>query len=963
MEAMEVDNLPLPPPTITTTEVPTTTTTMSEKPPPPPPEKGHPSEAGKETKAKYSAREQIKARHKVTEERKRQREQEKLEKEAKERQKDEEKAKRRKVREQARKVEEDQVTKEYTQAHERWEASRKRIKDVKFALKDLKRREAQLMKEQESFEKAPMEALIDPMTHGRLPFPTKLFSWATTAWYVANAFGDQLNLHSFTIDHFANALNSSEPSILLIETVRRLLRCALADGDVAVLVIEAPSPAKGSDDGLLGAGNRKKRKRKSSISGEQVTPLTWENSVARSLGGICDKLFGLGGLVEEDDDDDDDNEEDRGNSLEATARDAQLQLLGRTSLLDDDAPAAAAEKKTKPKKKKIKTKPLTEDEDDDDDDDDEKNESEEEDDDEDDSDYEDSEDDGKTKAKQFVDLELEQKVAAVAVLALGALASRKLRKEVDDRKFLQEEAAKMRKESLKEARAQDRVDLQEARDAVMAELRAERGLPDEDDNDDDEAAPNSSKSKAPTLNEVLKRLEQNKDAAILEHRTEISKIPSLEQIDDDEEVPEAELQSEEEENETKTARYFELRREIDGIKQRNAKRQASREKRGAILAERDDVLKKLAEFIQRDLSSSKEQQKKQTSAGPEEPLLEKSSLSLATELKALIKRGRKCLLLGDSGDCGRSKPWITKDMADALRYLDKLEKQAEVEKAAANYRAKLASFEVRREPLGYDRHGRAYWWLDDWATSVHRIPGYSSAAKFARVFRQTFATTDARLDGDNRNVDWACFIGRADLMDLYSSLSDAVEPERDLKHRIAFTFEHVLNDKNDDEKQTTQLLKDRKPPKKSDDDEPEDKTSEDPPKADEKEEKHRGDDTDDENWLRTGNDFIGRMIIRKFNRNYTEGVVVAYLPPTAEDPAIWRVEHADGDEEDLEESELLQAIADHTDAFKKYANARTTRNVFITDYLSGTHTIQIKKALVDHGYSSAQILDYLNNVD
>ena len=34
-----------------------------------------------------------------------------------------------------------------------------------------------------------------------------------------------------------------------------------------------------------------------------------------------------------------------------------------------------------------------------------------------------------------------------------------------------------------------------------------------------------------------------------------------------------------------------------------------------------------------------------------------------------------------------------------------------------------------------------------------------------------------------------------------------------------------------------------------------------------------------------------------------------YLPADGEDPALWHVLHDDGDEEDLEQGELLEAIA------------------------------------------------------
>jgi hypothetical protein len=38
------------------------------------------------------------------------------------------------------------------------------------------------------------------------------------------------------------------------------------------------------------------------------------------------------------------------------------------------------------------------------------------------------------------------------------------------------------------------------------------------------------------------------------------------------------------------------------------------------------------------------------------------------------------------------------------------------------------------------------------------------------------------------------------------------------------------------------------------------------------------------------------------------GEVVGWLPPTNEDCALWRIRHNDGDEEDLEEEELLEAV-------------------------------------------------------
>ena len=67
------------------------------------------------------------------------------------------------------------------------------------------------------------------------------------------------------------------------------------------------------------------------------------------------------------------------------------------------------------------------------------------------------------------------------------------------------------------------------------------------------------------------------------------------------------------------------------------------------------------------------------------------------------------------------------------------------------------------------------------------------------------------------------------------------------------------------------------------------------------------DETDDqeEEWLTTGSRWLGRRILRSFpGAPAVVGKVVAWLPQTRKDPALWRLRHDDGDEEDLEECEL-----------------------------------------------------------
>ena len=863
-----------------------------------------------------------KARHKLNEEKKRQREEQKREEEEATRRRNDEKRQKRKSRSEAKKVEEDNVTRAYNAVNDKWESARKRLKDVKATQRELKKREAQLLKEHEMAlkKKTPLQdlipeekeddeevssTLVDSNAHGRLPFPNKIMQWAATAWYCATSFGDVFHLQKFTIDHFANALQATDESVLLIECVRRMLRTALADGDVQILSSAADEKSSSAITGDRAAKKRKKRKSSVSGLGEQVTPQNWESSLARSLGGLCDKLF-FGGNADDDDDDDD----DKNDSLESTAREAQAQLLGlKTTETTDDDDSDSKEDKDDMK----------------------------------------DDDEPQVKKMTFVELDLELKVAAICVVALGALASRKLRQEVDNRKFQQEDEAKRRKEFLRNEKAKDRADQLEARDAAMAELKAERGLDEEDDSDNMEDKQSEAENKKlPTSAEVFKRLEQKKDSAILENRAEVTTVPVIDDVSDDEseETLEQQMNDEEEKEHVKTPKYFELRRELDGARQRNLKRKERREKKAFLETERTNVLTSLkspevAGNIAKMIRSMNSEDIVPCQFGDVHQLL--------AILKSLIKRGRRCFLFG--GD-DTDEPWVFRDMAEGLRSLEKLEKIAEGEKNSEAYRLRLASFDVRKEPLGYDRKGRAYWWIDDW-NSNSKIPGYASNARFARVFRQTFATTDARLDGDAKRQEWACFIGRKDLQDLHASLSDLEAPERDLKHRLVLIFDIFHADDDDDEKpeKKVKALTEDDESGDSNDDEVLDASKKKVPKA-------------EENWQRQGNDFIGRLVIRKFQRTYTEAVVVAYVPASDDDPPLWRVEHADGDEEDLEESELLQAIADHADAFKKYANAKTARtNAYIADYLSGANTMHIKRALVDYGYSNKQILDYLNNVD
>eukprot|EP00607_Mallomonas_marina_P007746 CAMPEP_0182416520 /NCGR_PEP_ID=MMETSP1167-20130531/823_1 /TAXON_ID=2988 /ORGANISM="Mallomonas Sp, Strain CCMP3275" /LENGTH=632 /DNA_ID=CAMNT_0024589349 /DNA_START=132 /DNA_END=2030 /DNA_ORIENTATION=- len=59
-----------------------------------------------------------------------------------------------------------------------------------------------------------------------------------------------------------------------------------------------------------------------------------------------------------------------------------------------------------------------------------------------------------------------------------------------------------------------------------------------------------------------------------------------------------------------------------------------------------------------------------------------------------------------------------------------------------------------------------------------------------------------------------------------------------------------------------------------------------------------------EGYLTEGHVFLGRRVLRKFNKRMVIGIITGWLPAEGEDIALWRVSHTDGDEEDLEEHEV-----------------------------------------------------------
>ncbi len=71
-----------------------------------------------------------------------------------------------------------------------------------------------------------------------------------------------------------------------------------------------------------------------------------------------------------------------------------------------------------------------------------------------------------------------------------------------------------------------------------------------------------------------------------------------------------------------------------------------------------------------------------------------------------------------------------------------------------------------------------------------------------------------------------------------------------------------------------------------------------------------------EDWLTTGHRWIGLKGMRHFHDGSVFGAIVSWLParasttPEPDDVALWRFQHADNDQEDLEEYEVREAVAE-----------------------------------------------------
>ena len=84
----------------------------------------------------------------------------------------------------------------------------------------------------------------------------------------------------------------------------------------------------------------------------------------------------------------------------------------------------------------------------------------------------------------------------------------------------------------------------------------------------------------------------------------------------------------------------------------------------------------------------------------------------------------------------------------------------------------------------------------------------------------------------------------------------------------------------------------------------------------------------EEEWRTDGHALIGSRVVRSFTKRRVHATITRWLPPGAnprEDPALFRVVHDDGDEEDLEEAEAEAAAAAASSATPRRTSARFRR--------------------------------------
>ena len=78
-----------------------------------------------------------------------------------------------------------------------------------------------------------------------------------------------------------------------------------------------------------------------------------------------------------------------------------------------------------------------------------------------------------------------------------------------------------------------------------------------------------------------------------------------------------------------------------------------------------------------------------------------------------------------------------------------------------------------------------------------------------------------------------------------------------------------------------------------------------------------------------GHEWVRQRVARRFEGQLVLGLITKWAPASAEDTAMWHMVHDDGDEEDLDEAEMREAIAlqkcEHGGPARGESSSRTGR--------------------------------------
>jgi len=76
-----------------------------------------------------------------------------------------------------------------------------------------------------------------------------------------------------------------------------------------------------------------------------------------------------------------------------------------------------------------------------------------------------------------------------------------------------------------------------------------------------------------------------------------------------------------------------------------------------------------------------------------------------------------------------------------------------------------------------------------------------------------------------------------------------------------------------------------------------------------------------ETYQSSGSEYIGRKIRRTFGRKVAYGTIVGWLPPEGDDEALWHVVHDDGDEEDLDLKDIQLSFKKEAEVLSEQGKA------------------------------------------